>query len=134
MNPLCPYCGHESKKVKGTEIHCGRSSVATDTYYECLPCYAYVGCHKNTDRPLGTLANEELRRIRYMTHSEFDWIWLNPKFSKMNRTDAYHWLARQLGIKPKDCHIGLFTIKECQRAQAIVCGYKLYYRFGGEGC
>ena len=131
MNPLCPYCGKESKEVLGDEIYPGRRATEKSIYYECLPCGAYVGCHKYTDRPLGTLANYELRAIRVKTHKEFDWIWNNPKLTKMNRTAAYRWLARQLGIAPNDCHIALFTEKECNKVLGIVSGYKKHYNFGG---
>jgi len=129
MNPICPYCGKESKQVLGNEIYCGRASTEKDIFYECLPCGAYVGCHRYSDRPLGNLANYELRAIRVKTHKAFDWIWHNPKLTKMNRTTSYQWLARQLGIVPNKCHIALFDESLCHRTQDIVSGYKKHYTF-----
>lgn len=31
----------------------------------------------------------------------------------MSRRAAYSWLAKQLGIEEKDCHIGMFNLEQC---------------------
>lgn len=59
----CPYCGGNSKLIDSKLIY-GRSYgmfYACENYPECD---AYVGTHKGTVWPRGTLANEELREYR----------------------------------------------------------------------
>ncbi len=121
MNPLCPYCGQESKIVTGDEIYCGREDLKDRYYYECLPCDAYVGTHKGTLRPYGTLANLELRKARNEAHKVFDEIW---QTGRMSRTHAYSWLCRQTDIEYKSCHIGLMDLDQCNLIITIVNQYK----------
>lgn len=82
----------------------------------CFNCGAYVGCHKGTIKPLGTLANEELRGLRNQAHSSFDPIW---QTRKMKRRQAYKWLAEKLGISEKDCHIAKFNKEKCLKVIQI---------------
>ena len=77
--------------------------------------------HKRTNKPLGTLANEELSRKRVETHNAFDEIWKNLAKRKgvqhkSLRSLAYAWLADSLGLKLRDCHIGKFDIETCKKA------------------
>ena len=53
----CDYCGREAEFVDSKIIY-GRSY---GKIYLCRNCMAYVGVHKGTDKPLGRLANAELR-------------------------------------------------------------------------
>jgi hypothetical protein len=113
---ICPYCGGKAKWVSGRTIYPNRPELFAATYYHCAPCKAYVGCHKGTPRPLGTLADAELRRLRLEAHMAFDPIW---KDSNVTRTAAYKWLSNQLGITPDECHIGKFDLRMCERAIAV---------------
>jgi len=86
----------------------------------CAPCGAWVGCHKGTTTPLGGLANAELRAWKVKAHAAFDPLWQGKirrdKCSKKNaRTAGYKWLAGQLGIDVKICHIGYMSVAECQK-------------------
>lgn len=117
MNPICPYCGKPSEKVTGKSIYPHRSDLDNKTFYRCKPCDAYVGCHPNTDTPLGRLANSDLRSAKRRAHEWFDPLW---KAGSMSRRQAYEWLAGQLGIKVDDCHIGEFDAEQCERA-IVVC-------------
>jgi hypothetical protein len=38
----------------------------------------------------------------------------------MKRPDAYQWLADQLKIPKDKCHIGMFALEMCHRAQNII--------------
>ena len=67
----------------------GRNCGTSYKCYYCEPCNAYVGCHKNSRKPLGTLANKELRELRIRTHEIFDPLW---KSGKMTRSEAYKML------------------------------------------
>lgn len=46
----------------------------------------------------------------------FDPIW---KSGQRSRSDAYSWLAHNLGIKKRDCHIGLFDIVMCRKVVEV---------------
>jgi hypothetical protein len=83
-------------------------------------CDAYVGCQKGTKKPLGRLANPELRFWKKQAHSVFDRIW---KSGEMSRSDAYVWLSRTLSIHQDKCHIGMFDVEECKSVCRVVKEY-----------
>ncbi len=110
--PFCPYCSKQSVQTTGEFIYPHRKDLYDKIFYYCEPCNAYVGCHPNSDTPLGVLANAELRKFRSLAHAVFDPIWLTKK---MSRHQAYVWLAKQLEISLSDCHIGHFDTELCRR-------------------
>lgn len=116
MTVICDYCGSDAQLVTGEEIYPHRPDLYRLKFYSCSPCRAWVGCHKNSDAvPLGRLANAELRKAKNAAHAAFDPIW---KSKQLNRSDAYYWLSRQLGIRFKDCHIGMFDVATCNKVIA----------------
>lgn len=106
----CPYCAREAELVGGLKIYPHRPDLSEKQFYLCEPCNAYVGCHPNTTRPLGRLADAKLRRAKMAAHAAFDPIW---KSGKLHRASAYKWLATQLCIPRKECHIGMFDVGLC---------------------
>lgn len=108
----CPYCQGRANLVRGDRIYPHRDDLADLWFYLCAPCDAYVGCHDDTTRPKGRLANAETRLARIAAHTAFDQLWQS---GDMRRGDAYRWLAGQLGIPRKKCHIGNFDVARCQR-------------------
>lgn len=108
---LCPYCEKEAKLVYGTKIYPHRPDLFYDNFWQCEPCGAHVGCHKNTENPLGTLANDFLRLKRSQAHRAFDTLWQDRHFK--NRSAAYQWLASKLDISKDKCHIGMFDRYQC---------------------
>lgn len=106
----CPYCGQPAKLVYGDAIYPHRRDLHDKRFYQCKPCDAYVGCHKNTSKAFGTLANAELRKARSAAHAEFDPIW---RLGYLDRVDAYKWLAEQLGLPKDKTHIGMFDLDQC---------------------
>ncbi len=50
-------------------------------------------------------------------HRAFDPLW---RGGKMKRSSAYAWLANQLGMPRKECHIGMFDLGLCQRVVGAV--------------
>lgn len=109
--PTCPYCGQQSEKVSGDMIYKGRPDLASKWFYRCQPCDARVGCHPKSDRPLGTLANAALRRLRSEAHALFDPLWKEHKLFP-NRGDAYSWLQMRLG-RSEAVHIGESDEETC---------------------
>jgi hypothetical protein len=98
--------------------------------YLCRRCDAWVGVHKGTDKPLGRLANKELRDWKKKAHAAFDPLW-QAKLSKRRRErgenykkvwargSGYRWLSEQLGIERKLCHIGMFDVETCRRVVEV---------------
>lgn len=115
---LCHYCMAPAELVGGDVIYPHRADLANKLFYRCEPCGAYVGCHDGTDKPLGRLADAELRAAKSAAHRAFDPLW---RSKQMKRSEAYKWLAEQLGIEGKDCHIGMFDVETCWRA-VRACG------------
>lgn len=119
----CSYCGKEAKLVNGNEIYHNREDLFDRFFYFCQDCNAYVGCHKITKNPLGTLANKELRDKRKFLHKTFDRIWQEGKIS---RTEAYNKLAKFLKISKSKCHIGKFGIRQCDYVLNLLKDGKFY--------
>lgn len=119
--PSCPYCHNSAHLVTGQIIYPHRPDLWKYKFWLCAPCEAYVGCHKQGDgtRPLGRLANRELRDAKQAAHLAFDPLWRNKGKAALSRKEAYAWLAEQLDIDPKDCHIGKFDVARCKAVIAI---------------
>jgi zinc-finger-containing domain len=108
----CQYCNKETNLVTGKEIYSHRPDLAGKKFYICKPCKAYVGCHSNTENPLGTVANYSLRKLRNEAHAIFDPIWRSKTLS---RSAAYVWMRDKLGLSVDDCHIAMFNPGQCKQ-------------------
>jgi len=92
----------------------------------CNPCQAWVGTHKDSKdhKPLGTLANAELRKARQLAHEALDPHWLDLVERGTTRSKArkkvYQRLADELGIDVKSCHIAQFDDRRC-RSVVTIC-------------
>lgn len=116
----CPYCGLPPVFTSSKEIYNGRDF---GMIYLCRHCDAYVGVHKGTTTPLGRLADNQLRILKTKAHKAFDIYW----FVSGERSKAYYSLAKVLGLKREDCHIGLFDIEMCEKV-ILACEYDLIER------
>lgn len=113
---ICPYCSKETVLV-GSEVIYGRSY---GMIYLCRDCMAYVGCHPNTTKSLGRVADGKLRAAKRQAHKYFDQIW---KSGLLSRHKAYQWLSEQLGIPSEYTHIGMFKIETCNKVAQISYQY-----------
>lgn len=114
---FCQYCTTEAVLIDSRKIH----GYNYGKIYYCNTCGAYVGCHKKTKKPLGTLANEELRKYRMSLHRLFDKKWNDYMIKsgcskKRARSFAYMWLSQRMEINKKECHIGMFDVDRCKLA------------------
>lgn len=96
-------------------IYPHRPDLAHKKFYSCVPCGAWVGCHPSTEKPLGRLANTELRQAKMDAHNAFDPFWKSNGFhgQKLKRSAAYKWLAQRLGVE--HIHIGECDVEMCHR-------------------
>lgn len=128
-NPLpvptvCRCCGGQVKLVENDVIY-GRRYGSWPWAYACTAkgCGAYVGLHPFTNIPLGTLAREPLRKARKEAKAAFNVLW-HSGAAVMTRSQAYAWLAGQLGIHPVEaCHIGWMEDEQCRATVVAVRKY-----------
>lgn len=108
----CPYCGNLVQLRKGSEMF--GSNARIKKVYVCShypACDAYVSADE-TGKPMGTLANRKLRKLRVQAHKSFDRLWHS---GYMTREWAYKWLSVRLEIQEKQCHIGQFGEERCEQ-------------------
>lgn len=126
----CPYCCRPAALVKNsTNVY----KVGRDfgPVWVCWHCEAWVGCHKGSKRyaPMGRLANAALRKAKQAAHAAFDPLW-KAKMRKDGlrksaaRKAAYAWLAAELGIEPKNCHVGYLDVAGCMRVIEVCAPYQ----------
>lgn len=117
MNVICNYCGKPAEYVDSTIVY----GSSYGMIYYCKPCNAWVGVHKGSGTPLGTLANAELRAYRRKAHGLFDRIW---RCRWMSRSKAYGWLSEQMGLAREETHIGMFSIEQCRTVIDLCLAYE----------
>lgn len=118
--PVCPYCGKPTVlRLSSAHIYNGRDF---GPVWECSPCGAWVGCHKNSSRhaPLGAPANAETRELRKQAHALFDPLWqsamrLRGLTKGKARAAAYAWLGERLGHSAGHCHISWMQADELRQ-------------------
>lgn len=114
---LCDYCGKPAQLVKGSVLYSNRSDLADGNYWQCVKCKAHVGCHRNSEKPLGRLANRTLRLAKMAAHEALDPLW---RGEPSRRSSVYLWLAGALGIPARECHIGMFDEERCRQVVKVV--------------
>lgn len=114
MQVLCDYCGKPAQLVNGSMVYNGRYH---GLIWLCSSCNAWVGVHKGTNKPLGRLANADLRHWRREAHAAFDPMWRGKE--KRTRRWAYEWLAEEMRLPLKETHIGMFDVEQCKKAVKI---------------
>jgi len=122
----CPYCNQLAELQDSSVVY----SQSYGMIWICHPCQAWVGVHKDNReyKPLGRLANKELRSAKMEAHTYFDPLWkrkmVKDNVSKQKaRSAGYKWLARQMGIPTSKCHIGMFDLQQCQLVVEICKPY-----------
>jgi hypothetical protein len=112
----CPYCAGSAPLVTGEAIYPHRPDLFKKKFYLCKPCNAYVGCHStgSGEKPLGRLANAELRREKQKVHAVIDPVW---KSGNLSRKEVYAALAVFMGLQKHETHVGMFDIEQCKKAQ-----------------
>lgn len=95
--------------------YCDKPAIYGDGKWSCRPCKAWVRAYSSspTHRPEGRLAKERLRGMRLNARKSFERLWRTdfnyrgwPR--QRARDAAYSWLAQEMGIDHRDCHIGFF--------------------------
>lgn len=126
--PLCLECGQPAGLVQSQRIYPRRPDLWNRPMWLCA-CGAYTGCHAGTERPKGRPAAKATRAARMDAHAAFDRLWQAKQkrdgcSKKEARGAGYKWLAGQLGIDKKDCHIGMMDRATAQRVVAVCRRYR----------
>lgn len=120
---ICPYCDKPAPLVTGKVVYPHRRDLWKKKLYRCNLCDAHVGCYPGSDKPLGVPAGPILRAARIKAHFAFDPLWRGDgKKMFRNRSHAYKWLAKSLGISRSRCHIGQFDKEQCEDTIAACQG------------
>ncbi len=137
-NPLpvptvCRFCSESVRIAKHADIYGGREFGDWPYVYLCDACGAYVGLHPFTAIPLGTLADEPTRNARKACKPYFELLFngkatapgvtVPRRFRRMERGNAYKWLADQMQIPVGECHFGWFDIAQCHKAKEACLNY-----------
>jgi hypothetical protein len=112
----CPYCGRPPRLYRSSEPIYGKDNGPAWVCAGWPDCNALVLCHPGGTQPLGTLANEDLRRARRRTHVLLDKLF-DP--GPMNRSQVYSELAAFMNLDVQDTHIGMFDLGQCEHAAAF---------------
>jgi len=122
----CPYCENPTQLVNSETIY-GAGRDYGRKFYLCAPCQAWVGCHKGTNKALGRLANEQLRKLKIEAHACLDSLWRRKvdrgALWSEARSAAYRWLSTAMNIHPDECHIGMFGPEDCRRVIDLCLPY-----------
>ena len=87
----CPYC--RSPVVLRSADGIYKENHANTMLYVCSrypDCDAYVRVHEGTKKPVGSLADHRLRKLRKEAHDSFNKLYLT---GAMTKDQAYAWLA-----------------------------------------
>lgn len=117
--PRCTHCNREATLTNGETIYPHRPDLHHKFFWLCA-CGAYVGCHPYTSKALGTPADKALRMARNRAHELFDKLWLPRQDRREARAEAYEWLREQMGMTPDQCHFGMMTPEQCEKAIVAV--------------
>jgi hypothetical protein len=118
VDPICVECGGRAKLVDGRAVHPENPARHGQMFWRCS-CGAFVGCHPRTGVAVGRPASGRTRYLRIIAHKALDAFWRRGERTAMAagfaRKRAYKWLARELGQRVEETHIGWMDAADCQR-------------------
>lgn len=109
----CNICGSENVFLVSNSVVYGKEYGKVPYVYLCENCKSYVGVHPNM-KPMGILADDEMRELRKKCHALFDKTWKDNK----ERSVRYAELAEKLDIK--ECHFSWMSKEELKKALTII--------------
>lgn len=116
----CVSCGKEveAELVNGADVYPHRPDLAKLPFWRCPTCGNWVGTHYKTKtplKPLGVIANKQMKTLRIAIHKQLDEIWQNNDIS---RSQCYRWLSKRLGY---EYHTGnLRSVSEASKVLKLV--------------
>lgn len=120
MKIYCCACEKkvEAELINGQRLYPNRPDLFALPFWLCRTCHGTVGCHHKTNdptRPLGSLANHGMTKIRRKLHEQMDPLW---KGGKITRTKLYKRISKEFG---RAFHISkLRNMNEAHKAKRIL--------------
>ena len=111
----CNLCGSNHVNLVNNSLLYGKEYGKYPYVYLCTDCNAYVGVHPNL-KPMGVLADNEMRELRRKCHDLFDKRWT----TKEERENQYNILGRQLGYERGRCHFSWMSKDELLKALLVL--------------
>ena len=111
------HCGAHASLRPASVVH--GDSARAEFLFVCSrypACDSYVGVHKNSLKPLGTLAGKELRGKRIEAHKSFNMLWDS---GMMKKWQAYKWMEAKFGLNSQQAHIAMFSEYMCNELIAM---------------
>jgi len=105
VHPVC---------VTGLHIYPHRPDLNHKYFWLCV-CGNYVGCHKDSKCPLGSIPFPSLRDARQLVHAALDPLWKSGPYS---RNQLYKKLSRILGWKYHTASIR--SVKQANKILKII--------------
>ena len=115
----CPYCGAPAVCRPASTVYGNKIRTKGSYLYLCSrwpACDSYVAAHKRDRRPMGTLANGDLRHKRILAHRALEDF---RQSRRMDKWAVYLWLQGKLGLNEHQTHIGMFSEQMCDRVIAV---------------
>lgn len=125
----CPYCGGKPKYISGNKLY----NKNIGMIYVCENCDAYIGVYGSTKRPLGRLANSELRKKKQETNYYINAIIQKAVKKGQHRSEAkkstLKWLGNNLEVDVTHMQTNMFDIDLCEETIKLCKPYcKEYYK------
>ncbi len=119
---FCEPCERHIHPVltTGKLIYPHRKDLHNKLLWQCPWCDAYVGCHPDTDRPLGCIVGSLVKRARVQIHDLLDPIWQS---GTITRNQLYKELSAILGYHYHTA--GIRNMKEAKRIIEILNNYEV---------
>lgn len=111
------HCGAHAVLRPASVVH--GDGAKADYLYVCShypACDSYVGVHRKSHKPLGTLAGRELRGKRIRAHRVFNRLW---ESGMMQKWQAYKWMEAKFGLNSSQAHIAKFSEYMCDKLIAV---------------
>lgn len=112
------HCGAHAMKRPASVVH-GTKAKAEEYLYVCSrypACDSYVGTHKKSLEPMGTLADKKLRIKRIEAHKFFNQLW---ESGIMQKWQAYKWMEAKFGLNRNQAHIAKFSEYMCDELISV---------------
>lgn len=105
--------------VKGNVTYPHRRDLHHKNFWMCPDCSNFVGTNNRGEgrKPLGVIANKEMKKIRMQIHAMLDPIWQS---NRAKRADLYKKISEKLGYEYHTAELKSFC--EAKKVYEIVKG------------
>lgn len=115
----CPYCNSRAVLRPANTVYGISERSSGKHLYVCVnwpKCDAYVSAHQRDKRPMGVLANGNLRHKRILAHKALEDYRV---LTHMEKWAVYIWLQGKLGLNEHQIHIAKFSEEMCDQVIAL---------------